>query len=416
MTKSSRAEDFPVGTRRSLEVEVTEAMIDAFALLSGDNNPLHMSGDAARAAGFPRRVAHGCLTLSFLSTLIGTRLPGDGALWRSVDVEWQRPVFPGDRVEISGEVTQSSTSAQSLVLRCEAKNQTGTIVMRATAHVSLTAELDASSTVAASAAAPTKSAPRATGRDSSPKALSGRAFLVTGGSRGIGAAIVESLAAAGFPVAVGFHKSEAEARAVVERAAEHGVSATAVHLDVSSGLVDGSALAQIEEQLGPIVGLVHAASPPIVYSELSTGSGDELSTYLASYVQAGLALVRHMRPAVAAGRWGRVIFLGTSYLLGPPPAKMGAYVTAKSALQGLVRSLAGELGPLGGTVNLVSPGLTPTDLSRDVSPRAQLAEAQRNPTRRLARVDDTAAVVAFVASEGAAYVNGAHIPVTGGMV
>ena len=107
---------------------------------------------------------------------------------------------------------------------------------------------------------------------------------------------------------------------------------------------------------------------------------------------------------MAGARWGRVVLLGTSALLGGPPARMTAYVTAKSALLGMARSLAVELGPIGMTVDVVSPGLTATDVTRDVSPRAQLAEAQRIPMRRIATPEDTAAMVGFLISDAAAFV------------
>ncbi len=93
-----------VGQRASLEVTMTEALIDAFAALSGDDNPLHMDSVAATRYGFPRRVAHGVLSLAFVSTLIGTKLPGVGALWRSLRVDWQRPIFPGDTISVDGQV------------------------------------------------------------------------------------------------------------------------------------------------------------------------------------------------------------------------------------------------------------------------------------------------------------------------
>jgi NAD(P)-dependent dehydrogenase (short-subunit alcohol dehydrogenase family) len=93
---------------------------------------------------------------------------------------------------------------------------------------------------------------------------------------------------------------------------------------------------------------------------------------------------------------------------------MSAYVIAKSAALGLMKALAVELAPSGMTVNMISPGLTMTDLTRDYSPRVQMAEAQRNPVRRLALAADAAHLARFLMSDEASFINGAHLPVTGG--
>ena len=398
-----RLADFEIGQVAEVECTITAAMVDDFAALSGDVNAVHMNADAARAMGFPQRVVHGCLTLSLLSTLIGTRLPGPGALWRSVHVDWTRPVFPGDRVLVRGEVVQKSAAADSLVIRAEGRNQSGTVVLRASATVGLLAATSAKEEPAAQPATPFQSTSEA----------SARVVLVTGASRGIGRAIALALGRAGHRVAVGYHRAEAEALAVVEEIRAGGSSAAPLRLDVTSRDLE---LAGVHQELGAPTALVHAATPALALKKLAeAGFDDDLEAYLAAYVRAPIALIRHLEPAMTTARWGRVVLLGTSALLGAPPARMTAYVTAKSALLGMARSLAVELGPVGVTVNVVSPGLTATDLTRDVSPRSQLAEAQRTPMRRIATPADTAALVGFLLSDAAAFITGAHLPVTGGL-
>jgi acyl dehydratase len=125
-----------VGDTASCEMTVTEAHVDTFAQLSQDDNPLHMDDRVARQHGFPRRVAPGMLALSAISRLIGTQLPGPGALWLSQDVQFAMPVFVGDRVEARVTVEQVSTGAQAVVLRTEAVNaDTQAVVLRGTAKV-----------------------------------------------------------------------------------------------------------------------------------------------------------------------------------------------------------------------------------------------------------------------------------------
>jgi acyl dehydratase len=125
-----------VGDSASCEMTVTEKHVDAFARLSLDDNPLHMDDNVAHEYGFPRRVAHGLLALSAISRLIGTQLPGPGALWLSQDVQFAAPVLVGDKLEARVTVQQISVAAQAVVLRTEAANlDSGAVVLRGTARV-----------------------------------------------------------------------------------------------------------------------------------------------------------------------------------------------------------------------------------------------------------------------------------------
>jgi 3-oxoacyl-[acyl-carrier protein] reductase len=142
---------------------------------------------------------------------------------------------------------------------------------------------------------------------------------------------------------------------------------------------------------------------------------EALERYFRVYVSAALSLAQAMQVDWSQTHWGRVVLLGTAAQIGAPPPQLLAYVTAKSALEGLCKALAVEVGVLGVTVNLVAPGMTPTALVQHVPPRARMLEAQRTPLRRLATPADTAELVAFLMSDSGAFISGAQIPVTGGL-
>ncbi|QWV95957.1 SDR family oxidoreductase [Geomonas nitrogeniifigens] len=398
-----------VGRRDTVEMIVSAELIDAFAALSGDDNELHMSDAAARRYGFPQRVCHGVLSLAFISTLIGKKLPGAGALWRSLKVEWLRPVFPGDKVTITGEVTQVSASTSSIAMKIGAVNQNGTEVLQAEVAVGVGSELALSpqiSPAAAAAAGPSAAMPAT---EEGGKA----AVLVTGGSRGIGRAIALELARSGHPVAIAYHSAQAQAAEVVEEIEAAGGRAAAVRIDLGRS-IDTAVLEQAQSVLGPLLGLVHAASPPLQNRPFDQLAPGDFEQYFRVYVCGAVELIQALHGNMKQHQFGRVVFLGTSAIIGTPPAKMAAYVTGKSAVLGLCKGLAVELGPSGVTVNMVSPGLTMTDLTRDYSPRMQLAEAQKSPMRRLATPMDTASMVRFLLSEEASFITGANLPLTGG--
>ena len=125
-----------VGDRASYTFRVTAAEIDTFAKLSADNNSLHVDDEFANRRGFPSRVAHGMLTLSAISKLIGTQLPGHGSLWMSQDLQFVQPVLVDTELLAEVRVTAVSGAAQIVVLETTVKNvATAATVLRGTAKV-----------------------------------------------------------------------------------------------------------------------------------------------------------------------------------------------------------------------------------------------------------------------------------------
>lgn len=105
------------GDTASVEHVFTTEDVAAFARLSGDDNPIHLDGDAARAAGFEREVVHGVLVTSLISRLLGTRLPGPGTILLGQELRYRRPVHPGDRLTATVEVTSVRDDKPVIVLR-----------------------------------------------------------------------------------------------------------------------------------------------------------------------------------------------------------------------------------------------------------------------------------------------------------
>jgi acyl dehydratase len=130
-------EGVAIGETVSISRSITAAAIDAFAELSGDDNPLHLSDNYAQSAGFPSRVSHGALLVAHLSNLLGTKFPGPGCLWLKQQLQWRLPVFVGDVVEITATVKHKSLGTRTLLLSIEARNQTGALVMNGEAMVAI---------------------------------------------------------------------------------------------------------------------------------------------------------------------------------------------------------------------------------------------------------------------------------------
>jgi 3-oxoacyl-[acyl-carrier protein] reductase len=375
-------------------VTVTPAMITGFAALSGDSNPIHLDSEQARAYGHARPVAHGAFLLAVVSRLIGTQLPGPGAVWMGHSTEWHHPVYIGDEIVVGITVARVAAGGEMLLLDLRATNAGGKTVMTGQTKV--------------------KVGERIGGAEGPPGQAS--VALVTGGSRGIGAAIVRRLARAGCDVAVNFKSDAPAAEALARECAEAGATVMPFAADIANPEAAATLARAVEERFGRLDVVVHGATPPVLACATDSLTYARLEPFLQTYVGGALSLVGAAAPGMRGRGFGRFVFLGTSYLFGSPPLHMAAYLTAKHALWGLVRSLAVELGPHGITTNMVSPALTVTDLTADVPLRIKEVAARTNPLRRLPLGEDTAELVSFLARPEAGYLNGVNLPLAGGPV
>jgi len=374
------------------EVTLDAALVEKFAEFSGDRNPVHLQAEAAREFGFSRPFAHGAILSAIVSKLIGMKVPGPGAVWMSQSMEWARPIFVGETVKVEAEIESASSGAEVLTLKLRATLSGGEQVMQGSAKV--------------------KVAPRIAERTES-VTKEQRVALVTGGSRGIGAAIAQALGAAGYQVVLTYHANRAAADDVAASIVRGGSAAEALAVDLS---VPGSGtvlIAKVIAQFGRVDAIVHAATQHLPVATIAETTCSDLQKFMRVHVEAALELAQAGAADMGPRKFGRMIFLGTSALFGPPPPKTAAYVTAKQALWGLVRCLAAEAGPQQITVNMISPGMTVTDLTADVPARIKEAEARRTALRRLALPEDVARVAAFLAGSAGDYVTGQNLPVTG---
>ncbi|ALN86707.1 3-oxoacyl-[acyl-carrier-protein] reductase [Lysobacter capsici] len=240
--------------------------------------------------------------------------------------------------------------------------------------------------------------------------LSGEIALVTGASRGIGAAIADELAAQGATV-VGTATSEAGAQAIGERLAAHGGHGRVV--DVASAASIEALIDGVSKDIGAISILVNNAG--ITRDNLLMRMKDEdwqaiLDTNLSSVYRTSKAVMRAMMKA----RKGRIINVA-SVVGVTGNAGQANYAAAKAGVIAFSKSMAREIGSRGVTVNVVAPGFIDTDMTRDLPEDAKKAMFEQIALGRFGEPADIARAVAFLASPGAAYITGETLHVNGGM-
>jgi 3-oxoacyl-[acyl-carrier protein] reductase len=241
-----------------------------------------------------------------------------------------------------------------------------------------------------------------------------RVALVTGGSGGIGQAVVAALAAAGHRVAVGYASDEPGAQKACAAAEEAGgPSARAFRIDVTDPAAVDAAFKEVEEALGAVHVLVNNAG--VTQDGLFLRMSDEQwGKVLRTNLDGAFHCIRRAAPGMMKARFGRIVNVSSVAGLSGS-AGQANYAAAKAGLVGLSRSIARELASRGVTCNVVAPGPVETAMTAALPQERQAELANEVPLGRMGTPVEVAAVVAFLCSEASSYVTGAVVPVDGGL-
>lgn len=395
MTLFAGFDSINVGDSDQLVRTISPGDIRRFVEMTGDDNPLHVDAEFAESTPFKEIVVHGMLGASFLSTLIGTKLPGPGALWVSQRMDFLAPVRLGDELTVSCTVLKKHDRDRLLDLGTRIVNQRGQTVLSGEGQVKM---LTARAKPAPAADAPTR-----------------RTALVTGASGGIGRAIALRLGRDGLAVIVNYRGNRERAEQVVAEIEAGGGAAIAVAADVSTPDGVSRLAAAAAKSFGGVDVLVNNASPRINAKPFAAIQWSDIQEHLDVQLRGAFMLTQACLPYMVKQSHGRIVNITSQAIDGSPSLTWTGYAVAKAALATMSRYLATEVGPSGITVNCVSPGMTDTRLIGDVSEKIQLMVARQTPLRRLATPYDVAGAVSYLASADAAFVTGHVLRVNGGI-
>lgn len=225
--------------------------------------------------------------------------------------------------------------------------------------------------------------------------------LVTGGNRGIGRAIAERFVAEGYPVAV------------TARSGEGPTGTLTVRADVTDAAAVDAAFSEVEEKLGPVT-IVVANAGVTKDTLLLRMTEDDFDSVVATNLGGAFRVVKRAAKGMLRAKWGRVILISSVVGLYGSPGQIN-YASSKSGLVGFARSLTRELGGRAITANVVAPGFIETDMTAELPEETQAQYKATIPAGRFASPDEVAGVVTWLASDDAAYISGAVIPVDGGL-
>jgi 3-oxoacyl-[acyl-carrier protein] reductase len=240
-----------------------------------------------------------------------------------------------------------------------------------------------------------------------------KVVLVTGASRGIGAAAAKRLGKSGASVIINYHQNREAAQKVLDEVTVAGGGGMLFQADVTRKDQVDLMIQAAREQYRAIDVLVNNAYFPFQVGQLHELSWDDLRRAIEHELKAFYNCVQACLPDMAKKQSGKIIVVSTRLAQQPLP-KMGAYAAAKSALESMANTMAIELGPLGINVNVVTPAFTLTDASLIMPESFRESVRQTRPLKKHIYPEDVAGAIAFLAGDEANMLTGSHILITGG--
>jgi 3-oxoacyl-[acyl-carrier protein] reductase len=386
-----------IGDRQTLSHIITKEDIGKFVELTGDDNKLHIDEKFASRTNFKKPVVHGMLGASFISTIIGTKLPGDGALWFSQTLEFLLPVRVGDTLSVVAEVIKKYDKDQIVELKTEISNQNKQVVTRGVAKVKVIEQEVLSQEEIAIPSTLPKSA------------------IVIGGTGGIGREVCIQLAKDGFDIVVHYNSNKSKAEEIKATIEKFGQKAVLVKADILNDESVQNLIALSVRAFEKIDVLVNCAATVIPNIKFQDLEWNDFSKQIDHYLRSSFTIMKEVIPVMLAKGYGKIINIG-SLSVDKPNSEWSHYITAKSAMIGLTRSLAFELAPKGIRINMVTPSMVSTELTADIPEKTKLLTASQTPLRRLALAADVAGVISFLASEKSDFLAGENIRVNGGQI
>lgn len=382
-----------VGDKEEIFHVITQDDIEKFIDLSGDKNKIHHNEEFAKNTSYKKPVAHGMIGVSFISAIIGTKLPGDGALWYSQNIEFIHPVRIGDRLKVSAEVIKKNDRNNTLEIETNIYNQNKQLVTKGIAKVKLINQINP--------------------KVKKEKITKSKIALVIGATGGIGISTCIQLAKDGFDIAIHYNSNENSAKKIKSKILKLGKRAIIVKADITKKNEVSDMFQYLDNRFDPLTALVNCSITKFFNIKFHDLDYKYINDQLKINLKGVFNLLKAVVPRMEKNNYGKIVNI-TSIYSEQPVSQLTHYITAKSALEGFTKALAIELAGKGIRLNLVSPGMTNTELIFDVPEKTKLLNAAKTPLKRLAEPCDVASAISYLVSEKSDYVTGETIRVNGG--
>lgn len=393
----SKYNSIQIGDKASVVHKITQNDIEKFVTLTGDDNKLHISKEYASKTEFKIPVAHGMLGASFISTVIGTKLPGDGALWFSQSLEFVKPVRIDDTLTVEAEVISKNDKANVIELKTTIFNQYKQVVTNGIAKVKIIEQLE-EETIAASQ-----------------PAITVKTALVLGATGGIGRETVKHLAAAGYDILLHYNQNETLAARLKKEVEETGASAHILKADLLN-ILDVERMIKEAKRMFPFISaFVNCSTVKLPNIKFTNLNWDFFQEQLDIYIKVNFHILKELLPQMEEKKYGKIVFL-TSQAIESPNSDWAHYITSKAALNGFVKAVAIEYASKGININMVSPSMIDTDLVADIPKKVKMLIEAKTPLKRLCTTADVANAILFLVSDRSGFMTGETLRLNGGQI
>ncbi len=236
-------------------------------------------------------------------------------------------------------------------------------------------------------------------------------YLITGASSDIGIALIERLYKDGDTFIV---QGSQNLSMLAPLCQKYKGSIFTYSVDLSNTKNVSTFIEAVSEKHETPTHIVHLPALKVKNVKFKKFDEDRFELDMNVQLKSAISICKAFLPKMAKNKFGRVLFMSTSYTIGMPPKNTSAYIMAKCAIEGLAKSLAADYAAFGITVNCVSPSMIETKFLSETSDLIVQAAAQAHPMKRNAKVEDVVPAMAFLLSDEASYITGVSLPITGG--
>jgi len=387
-----------IGDTATVVHTITDLDIEKFVDLTGDDNKLHINKEFAKKTEFKKPVVHGMLGASFISTLIGTKLPGDGALWFSQTLEFLRPVRVGDTITVNAEVISKNDKSNSIELKTEIVNQNRQVV---TTGISKVKVIPLDETI----------------NESGDVNIIDRkkSALILGASGGVGQAVASKLANDGYDLILHYNSNKSKVEELSLKISALGREVALFKADLLNQIEVTEFSHKISRKYPDLTGFVNCSTVNLPNIKFEHLEWSDIQKHVDINIKSSFHLLKEILPGFARQKYGKIVFL-TTQAIETPSSEWMHYIISKSALSGFVKSLAIEYAGRGINVNMVSPSMIDTDLVADIPKKVKMLTEAKTPLKRLCTTEDVAEAVSFLMSDKSNFITGETIRVNGGQV
>jgi 3-oxoacyl-[acyl-carrier protein] reductase len=392
---SKNYSEINIGDKAEVIHEISSKDIQDFATLTGDDNRLHLDPDYAKNTSFKKPVAHGMLGASFISTVIGTKLPGDGALWFSQNLEFLLPVRVGDTIKVIAEVINKNDREEIIELSTDIFNQHKQKVTTGRAKVKIVSQEEEEYLA-------TKEIDEQ------------KVALVLGASGGIGFETTKQLLSENFKV-IAHYRTNGSKLANIGSELESPDQLLMIKADLNTTEGLEEVIEKVNRYTPHLDSLIYAASPAIPNIDFQSLDWTDFQKQIHLHVEVPFHLIQKLESHLSNRNSGVVLI--TTQSIEQPFSKLTHYTVAKGALYGLSKALATDLSSKKIRVNAVSPSIADTDLNADLPQKVKLLAAAKTPLKRLAEAKDIAQAIVFLADASrSSFITGETIRINGGQI